>query len=663
MENMPDNIIKTPPKGNAESFFPRNFFKRLNPSFLPQILAVIVFIVGMASFVGWVFSIPILKSIVPGAIEMKANTSIGIMMASCALFLLGIKKKKKIFEITILALGLFVFLIGLANFAQYIFGWDLNIDEFLFRDKSKIFTVAPGRLAFLTSVSFMAIGLNIILVLIKKVKIFTRLMTIPAIAIGFSVQTGYIWHANEIVTGYWTTPVALNTAFSIMFLGIGLLLASFDQLTFSFNSVEKKIILGFIGTFVLMMLSAGYTYNTTSEYSESVRWVIHTQSVRSELSQLQSSVFDVQFMQRSYLLSENKLLKNDYLQSIAHLNEKKMKLKQLIMNDSNQLQNFNDLEQLINDRINQLNLNIISFEENGDFKKSIVVEKSLFQMKKIEHQVAKMMSYEETLLLAREKLQKVNQEKILLSLLGTIIFSVIILTGLFLGIRGEMEARKAAELLLQTAKDKAEQANRAKDSFLAIMSHEIRTPLTGMLGMLELLSMTPMEEEQATTLDAAWDSGRGLLRIVSDILDWSKIEEGKLELSPRPTSISQLLKDVVNTYSKVASSKSLILWQHSDSRLSSAHIVDSLRLSQVLNNFVSNAIKFTKRGEIEVRAVLLELNDGTERVRFSVKDTGIGISKEVQSRLFQTIVRKARILHACMGEQVLVWQFVAACQS
>ena len=185
------------------------------------------------------------------------------------------------------------------------------------------------------------------------------------------------------------------------------------------------------------------------------------------------------------------------------------------------------------------------------------------------------------------------------------------------------------------AKEKAEKANRAKDSFLATMSHEIRTPLTGMLGMLEVLSLTPLDAEQRTTLDAAWNSGRSLLRIVSDILDWSKIEEGKLELSPHPTSIEHLLKEIVNTYSRVASAKNVVLWFHKDARLTSTYIVDSLRLSQILNNFVSNSLKFTKEGEVEVRATLVKKLEGKDRIRFSVKDTGIGISKENQKKLFQ----------------------------
>ena len=199
----------------------------------------------------------------------------------------------------------------------------------------------------------------------------------------------------------------------------------------------------------------------------------------------------------------------------------------------------------------------------------------------------------------------------------------------------DISVAKERENLLTKMKLAAEESTQFKSEFLATMSHEIRTPLTGLLGMLELLSMSKLEQEQKTTLNAAWGSARSLLRIVNDILDWSKIQEGKLELSLQSVSIPHVLQEVVNTYSRMASAKSLTLLQHADSRLSAAHLADPLRLSQVLNNFVSNAIRFTKQGEIEICAELIRQAESGEQIRFSVKDTGVGIAKDVQKRLFQ----------------------------
>ncbi|MDO8960404.1 MAG: ATP-binding protein, partial [Rhodocyclaceae bacterium] len=198
----------------------------------------------------------------------------------------------------------------------------------------------------------------------------------------------------------------------------------------------------------------------------------------------------------------------------------------------------------------------------------------------------------------------------------------------------DITARKQAEQALIAAKNAADLANRSKDSFLATMSHEIRTPLGGLLGMLELLSLSPLNREQTETLQTARDSGHSLLRILNDILDWSKIEEGKLELTPQATSIEQLVTEIANTYAHVASANSVMLTRQVDLRLSSALMVDPLRLSQVLNNFVSNAIKFSHGGRVEIRGELVERRDAAEEVRFAVQDTGIGIEPEVQQRLF-----------------------------
>ncbi|MEK6210803.1 MAG: response regulator, partial [Pseudomonadota bacterium] len=145
-----------------------------------------------------------------------------------------------------------------------------------------------------------------------------------------------------------------------------------------------------------------------------------------------------------------------------------------------------------------------------------------------------------------------------------------------------------------------EAANRAKSTFLATMSHEIRTPLNGVLGMVELLGLTRLDAEQRTTLEIVRESGKSLLRIIDDILDFSKIEAGRLEVRPEAASIKEVIEGVHKIYSGNASSKGLLLKHSADPRISPTVWVDPWRLRQILSNFVSNAIKFTSKGTIEI---------------------------------------------------------------
>ena len=213
----------------------------------------------------------------------------------------------------------------------------------------------------------------------------------------------------------------------------------------------------------------------------------------------------------------------------------------------------------------------------------------------------------------------------------------------FLDMRGDV-LRFETELTDQLVRNEKvrealERATLAKSAFLASMSHEIRTPMIGVTGMVEVLAHTRLDAEQRRALNIIQSSSNSLLQIIGDILDFSKIEAERMELQPVPTSVPRVLQATVANYSGSASSKGLGLSCEIDERIATAHRVDPLRLRQVLSNFLSNAIKFTERGNVQAtlqwrgsREVDGEVLD---RLCFSVVDSGIGIDGETQGRLFQ----------------------------
>ncbi len=194
----------------------------------------------------------------------------------------------------------------------------------------------------------------------------------------------------------------------------------------------------------------------------------------------------------------------------------------------------------------------------------------------------------------------------------------------------EKEARQQAEF----AKKKAEEANKAKSLFLANMSHEIRTPMNGILGMVQLLGATTVNKEQGVYLETIKESGLSLLKIIDDILDFSKIESGQVEVVNEPIHIRRLIEEVVQLFYPVALEQSIQLSYFLDPTLPYSVELDKTKTRQILQNLISNALKFTDQGE-----VLLEVSrkeeEGSFFLQFRVKDTGIGIPEDKTRELFQ----------------------------
>ena len=749
-----------------------------------QLAAILTAVLGVTVLAGWAFHLPLLKSVLAGAVEMKANTAVALVLAACALFILG-NQHLATLQRSAQVLAFAVSALGLATLGEYLIGWRLGIDEMLFRDTAGAYNAIRGRMSPYSAVAFASIGLALFVLPRPRLRLLTWSAALVMMLIGAVSFLGYLWNASELVTDRLLPPVAVNTAVAFLLLGIGTLLATPTPETqqgrrpMDLSAVELKILAGFIGALLLLLVGGGFTYRAMSDFADSSQWVLHTQQVRTALKSIYGNISDAETVQRDFLITGIPQQLDRYVGLTDKVHREAEVLARLIEDNPRQLENFTQLKQLVVRRFDLLRHGIDLYRRQGfaAAKAFVAADEGTRTMEAILALTERMDRMEEKLLLEREVTLTQTRHRTLVSLLVTLLAAICVFAILFRGIRREMMARNEAEQSLMkrseemaaanrfldsvienipvvvfvkdatdlkfvrvnraqeellglsrdnwigksdydlfpkeqaeffTSKDRevlangtvkdipeepiltrdkgerllhtkklpildehgrpryllgicqditeqkekereilrlnaalekraaeVEAANRAKSTFLATMSHEIRTPMNGVMGMVELLALTRLDAEQRTTLEIVRESGKSLLRIIDDILDFSKIEAGRLEVRPEPASIKEVIEGVFNIYSGNASSKGLLLKPVVDPEISPAVWVDPWRLRQILNNFVSNAIKFTSKGSIEIEAKLIERVDAEDRVRFLVKDTGIGVSHENQRQLFQ----------------------------
>lgn len=188
---------------------------------------------------------------------------------------------------------------------------------------------------------------------------------------------------------------------------------------------------------------------------------------------------------------------------------------------------------------------------------------------------------------------------------------------------------------LELLKKEADDANKAKSQFVANMSHEIRTPLNGVIATIQLLQSTFLNQEQKHYTNMLMESASQLLTIISDILDISKIESGLYELQDEPFNLKETIFNIYNNLLTIGNSKGLEISLYLDPTIDFQVIGDELKLKQILNNLINNAVKFTEEGNVSLRILKVYSDDSIEKIEFRVKDTGIGIEDSFKDKIFQ----------------------------
>ncbi len=216
--------------------------------------------------------------------------------------------------------------------------------------------------------------------------------------------------------------------------------------------------------------------------------------------------------------------------------------------------------------------------------------------------------------------------------------SPVLINGQVATLRGalmDITLKKENELELITARNEAEKASRSKSDFLSVMSHEIRTPLNGIIGIANLLKLNHTMDQKEYVKNLIFSADH-LMKLINDILDLTKIDNDKLELLFANVNLVELVINIKNQFKSLAEAKGNRLKTSIDDEIPKMLIADPIRLGQILNNLISNAIKFTEKGEITLLLKLLSIENNNARIHFSVKDSGMGIPEELQETVFES---------------------------
>ncbi|MES3015839.1 MAG: CHASE3 domain-containing protein, partial [Pseudomonadota bacterium] len=417
-----------------------------------RVAGAVTVLLGLLVLAGWSLEISSLKSVLRGAVEMKANTAVGLVLAGGALSISSARAAAPIRGLAWL-MALFVTALGLGTLCEYVFGWRLGIDELLFRDTAIAYNAIPGRMSPYSAFAFGAIGLALCVLPRARLRPLVWLMSALVAAVGITSLLGYVWNASELVTDALLPPVAVHTALAFTLLGIGTLLASRERNARSEAavrtraSIELKVAGGFVAAFLLLVVGGGITYRTGAEAARSAQSVAHSHEVRARAGQLYAAVADAESAQRSYLLTGAQRFKDDYLLFASASGYRAEGLRGLVADDPSQQRLLQRLNVLRAQRLTALQETIAVHDEKGNEAARAIVatEDGTRIMDELRGLAREMDHAEEARLIQHETRAAGDRQNALAFLLLTMACAAGIFVFLLHSVRREMLARAGAD--------------------------------------------------------------------------------------------------------------------------------------------------------------------------------------------------------------------------
>ncbi|MCK7593255.1 ATP-binding protein [Pseudomarimonas salicorniae] len=390
----------------------------------------------------------------------------------------------------------------------------------------------------------------------------------------------------------------------------------------------------------LIVAGAMFSARTLGKLRDSVQWVTHTMSVIEAVKELNSASHDVDTFGLRYLLAANEGHLRAHSMAISTVAERLDRLAALVSDNPSQIERVERLRAVMDARDEWFRRAIGEAQVlgNGADAPQVLQGGGAVLTGEIRILLLSIEGEENRLLRQRQALLEgmLTQGAVTVVLVNGLAL-VMAIIALALLRRGNQEEQ--ARRVIEARAVEAERATRQKSEFLATMSHEIRTPMNALLGFSQLLGRTRIEPQAQEYLRAIRTSGEALLALINDILDLSRIEAGKLSLSPQMVEIRDLVDSTVGVFSEAANRKGLVLRVRTRPEVPRALLTDPHRLRQILMNLVSNAVKYTDQGEVDLLVEVIGRSGARADLRFSVRDTGRGIPEAQQAQLFEPFHR------------------------